>query len=220
MKTFIIHLSKIENSLNSALQLQSDLKKYDMEAELFEGTYGHEVEEIFSKEDRKLHHRTFKGTIPDDHYIAKSNKPGVKGCFYSHYRLWEKCTELNETICIFEDDVKIERKLIPIEFKDILVIVLGARKSYRYEEFLQNPQGEPAAQYYHNSSMPGTCGYLINPGAARKLLKEYKNSFLPSDNAMNVMVVDIQVHNYLVGAANLDKRSLTRSTGFWNKFNK
>jgi GR25 family glycosyltransferase involved in LPS biosynthesis len=138
MKTFIIHLSKIENSLNSALQLQSDLKKYDIEAELFEGTYGHEVEEIFSKEGRKLHHRTFKGTIPDDHYIAKSNKPGVKGCFYSHYRLWEKCAELNETICIFEDDVKIERKLIPIEFKDILVIVLGARKSYRYEEFLQN----------------------------------------------------------------------------------
>jgi GR25 family glycosyltransferase involved in LPS biosynthesis len=68
--------------------------------------------------------------------------------------------------------------------------------------------------------MPGTCGYLIKPEAAKKLLNEYKNSFLPSDNAMNVMVVDIQVHNYLVGSANLDKRSLTRSKGFWNKFSK
>jgi GR25 family glycosyltransferase involved in LPS biosynthesis len=68
--------------------------------------------------------------------------------------------------------------------------------------------------------MPGTCGYLINPCAARKLLAEYKTSFLPSDNAMNKMVVDIEIHNYLVGAANLDKRSLTRSKGFWDKFNK
>jgi GR25 family glycosyltransferase involved in LPS biosynthesis len=187
---------------------------------LFEGTYGSDVDEIFEKENRTLHYRSFKGVAPDDHYIEKTNKPGIKGCFYSHYRLWKKCAELNETICIFEDDVKIERALIPIEFKDILITVLGARKSYRYEEFLLNPSGDPVAQPYHNSSMPGTCGYLIKPEAAKKLLNEYKNSFLPSDNAMNVMVVDIQVHNYLVGSANLDKRSLTRSKGFWNKFSK
>jgi GR25 family glycosyltransferase involved in LPS biosynthesis len=218
MKTFIIHLSKIENSLNSALQLQSDLKKYNIEAELFEGTYGSEVDEIFEKESRTLHYRSFKGVAPDDHYIEKANKPGVKGCFYSHYRLWKKCVELNESICIFEDDVKIKRALIPIEFKDVLVITLGARKSYRYEEFLHTPTGEPTAQSYHNSSMPGTCGYLIKPHAAQKLLKEYEKSFLPSDNAMNVMVIDIEVHNYLIGAANLDKKSLTRSKKFWDNF--
>jgi GR25 family glycosyltransferase involved in LPS biosynthesis len=218
MKSFIIHLSKIPSSLESAQQLQTELKKINIDAELFEGTYGSDVEEIFEKENRTLHYRSFKGVAPDDHYIEKANKPGVKGCFYSHYRLWKKCVELNETICIFEDDVKIERALIPIEFKDILITVLGARKSYRYEEFLLNPSGDPVAQPYHNSSMPGTCGYLIKPEAAKKLLNEYKNSFLPSDNAMNVMVVDIQVHNYLVGSANLDKKSLTRSKKFWDNF--
>jgi hypothetical protein len=35
---------------------------------------------------------------------------------------------------------------------------------------------------------------------------------------MNVMVVDIQVHNYLVGAANLDKKSLTKASKFWKEF--
>jgi GR25 family glycosyltransferase involved in LPS biosynthesis len=220
MKSFIIHLSKIPSSLESAQQLQTDLKNINIDAELFEGTYGSDVEEIFEKEGRTLHYRSFKGVAPDEHYISKTNRPGVKGCFYSHYRLWQKCAELDEPICVFEDDVKIERALIPVDFKDVLVITLGARKSYRYEEFLYNPIGIPAAQYYHNASMPGTCGYLINPCAARKLLAEYKTSFLPSDNAMNKMVVDIEIHNYLVGAANLDKRSLTRSKGFWDKFNK
>jgi hypothetical protein len=39
--------------------------------------------------------------------LAESQKmlrPGVLGCFYSHYRLWQKCIDLNEPIFIFEDD--------------------------------------------------------------------------------------------------------------------
>lgn len=220
MKTFIIHLSKIASSLESAEKLKKDLMKINIDAELFEGTYGSDAENIFQEEGRVLHHRSFKGVAPDEHYISKTNKPGVKGCFYSHYRLWKICVELNETICVFEDDVKIERELIPVDFKDVLIITLGARKSYRYESFLHSPVGIPAAQEYFNASMPGTCGYLIKPEAAKKLLLEYEKTFLPSDNAMNTMVVNLEIHNYLVGSANLEKRSLTRSKGFWDKFKK
>ena len=219
MKAFIIHLSKIQSSLESAKQLQNDLKSIDIDAELFEGTYGNEAEEIFKKENRTVHPISFKGLPIDDHYISKTSRPGVMGCFYSHYRLWKKCVELNETICIFEDDVKIIRPLIPVEFEDILILTLGARKSDRYKHYLEEHSDTPKAEYYHNSSMPGTTGYLISPAAAEKLLNTYKETFLASDNAINVMVVDIKIHNKLVGTANLEKKSLTRSTGFWEKFN-
>ena len=220
MKAYIIHLSKIQSSLESAKQLQKDLESINIDAELFEGTYGNEAQEIFKKENRTIHPISFKGLPIDDHYISKTSRPGVMGCFYSHYRLWQKCAELDQSICIFEDDVKIIRPLIPVEFEDILILTLGARKSDRYKHYLEDNDLDPKAEYYHNSSMPGTTGYIISPAGARKLLKTYENTFTASDNAINVMVVDIKIHNHLVGAANLEKKSLTRSTEFWRKFNR
>jgi GR25 family glycosyltransferase involved in LPS biosynthesis len=219
MKTFIIHLSKISNSLESAIGLQKDLKKYDIDAELFEGTYGSDAEEIFQKENREVHSISFKGVGIDERSIAKAKRPGVMGCFYSHYRLWKKCVELNETICIFEDDVKIVRPLSHIDFDDVLIVVLGARKNRKYLHYLNSPTGNPMAAEYFNSSMPGTPGYMVTPQGAQKLLNAYKNTFLPSDNAINKSVVDIKIHNYLIGEANLEKKSLTKASNFWRSFN-
>jgi glycosyl transferase, family 25 len=218
MKAFIIHLSKIPSSLESALQLQQDLKSINIDAELFEGTYGNEAEELIKKENRTVHNINFKGNEIDERGIGKAMRPGVIGCFYSHYRLWKKCVNLNETICIFEDDVKIIRPLTPIKFKDILVTVLGAKKNRKYIHYLQDPQGEPKAEEYYNSSMPGTPGYMITPQGAKKLLSCYKNTFLPSDNAINTSIVDIKIHNYLIGEANLEKKSLTKASTFWKNF--
>jgi glycosyl transferase, family 25 len=218
MKTFIIHLPKISNSLESAEKLKADLKKINIDAELFEGTYGNDAEEIFSNENRTVHPISFKGMEIDERYENKAKRPGVMGCFYSHYRLWQKCVELNETICVFEDDVEIYRALIPVEFEDVLVITLGARKSEKYKQYLYEPSGEPLAAEYYNSSMPGTTGYLISPQGAKKLLDAYKHTFLASDNAMNTMIVNIKIHNYLVGIANVDKKSLTKASKFWKEF--
>lgn len=217
-KTFIIHLSKIPSSLESAKQLQQDLKSINIDAELFEGTYGNDTEEIFLNENRTVHPISFKGLGIDERYSNKAKRPGVMGCFYSHYRLWKKCLELNETICVFEDDVEIHRELIPVEFTDVLIITLGARKSEKYKQYLTDPTGEPQAEIYYNSAMPGTTGYLISPQGAKKLLDTYKETFLASDNAMNTMIVDIKIHNYLVGTANIDKKSLTKASKFWKSF--
>ena len=216
---YIIHLPKIQSSLESATKLKTELKNINLDAELFEGTYGSDAVDLFRSESRIVHPISFKGTPVDECYIGKSNRPGVMGCFYSHYRLWKKCVELNETICIFEDDVEIHRPLIPVTFDDVLILTLGARKSEKYKQYLYNPSGEPNAVEYHHSSMPGTTGYMITPVGAQKLLNEYHTTFLASDNAMNTRVVDLKIHNYLIGKANLDKESLTRSSIFWEKFN-
>jgi glycosyl transferase family 25 len=219
MKSFIIHLSKIPSSLDSALQLQKELKSIDIDAELFEGTYGSDAVELIKNENRTVHPTSFKGYNMDERSINKAMRPGVIGCFYSHYRLWQKCVALNETICIFEDDVTIVRPLTLVEFEDVLISVLGARKNRKYKHYLTDPQGTPAAKEYLNSSMPGTPGYLITPQGAKKLLDCYKTTFLPSDNAINKSAVNIQIHNYLIGEANLEKKSLTKASNFWTSFN-
>lgn len=219
MKTFIIHLSKIASSLESAIKLKKDLKSFGIDAELFEGTYGNEAEELIKIENRCVHNISFKGHEIDERGIAKAKRPGVIGCFYSHYRLWKKCQELNETICIFEDDVSIIRPLVPVDFEDILITVLGARKNEKYLQYLHHPEGNAIAAEYLNSSMPGTPGYMITPQGANKLLNYYKNTFLPSDNAINKLVVDIKIHSHLIGEANLEKKSLTKASNFWRSFN-
>jgi GR25 family glycosyltransferase involved in LPS biosynthesis len=219
MKSFIIHLSKIPASVNSALQLQQDLKSIDIDAELFEGTYGSDAKEIFRKEGRTIHPTSFKGGAIDERYTHKSNRPGVMGCFYSHYRLWQKCVDLNTAICIFEDDVNIFRPLNFVEFEDVLILALGAVKRRKYIHFLKDPQGIPKAEEYENSSMPGAVGYMITPAGAKKLLKCYKQTFLPSDNAINTSVVDIKILSHLIGEANIEKKSLTKASSFWDSFN-
>ncbi len=41
-------------------------------------------------------------------YHAKFMSLGELGCYASHYSLWEKCIELNEVICILEDDITLK----------------------------------------------------------------------------------------------------------------
>jgi len=221
MKSFIIHLSKIPASLETASRLKSQLESFDMEAELFEGTYGNDAVKMMTDENRIVHPIGIKGhpLTPEDNSLKKMLGPGVKGCFYSHYRLWKYCVELDEPIIIFEDDINLTRPFISVDWKDVLIIALGhPAKSERYKGYLLEPTGIPAAVEYKQSSMPGCCGYAIKPHAARRLLETYKKTFLPADNAINRNVVTMQIHNYVMGIALIKKdgkKSLTR-TDYWN----
>jgi glycosyl transferase family 25 len=223
MKSFIITLSKIEASLNTATNLKQQLENFGMKAELFEGTYGWDAVKMMEDEGRTLHPIGIKGESKDawsdEKQKAKVSVPGVKGCFYSHYRLWKKCVELNEPIIIFEDDIVLQRPYIPIDWKDVLIVALGhPTKSLRYMPYLDSPEGKPAPAVYKQTSMPGCCGYALKPHAARKLVETYSNTYLPADNAVNVHYVTLQIHNYVMGKALIKrdgKRSLTR-TKFWD----
>jgi glycosyl transferase family 25 len=226
MKTFIIHLSKIESSLKTAIETKTVLNNYGIEAELFEGSYGNQVKEKYLLDGRRYHPWNFKGGpkhIFDDEYRDSQQTPGEMGCFDSHFRLWEKCIELNEPIMILEDDVVFSRPWIPVEWDDILITVFGnPTKSAKYYHYLTDPVGSPAAAEWRQTSMPGTPGYAIKPAAAKKLVDMYKNTWLPSDNAINLYVVMIQVHNHIMGRALVrddGKKSLVRGKGnFWGNF--
>jgi glycosyl transferase family 25 len=221
MKSFIIHLSKIESSLSTALNLKRQLEDFEMPVELFEGTYGNDAVKMMSDEDRKVHHLGIKGPIDSSNKnINKMMSPGVKGCFYSHYRLWQKCVELNEPIIIWEDDIVLSRPYHPIDWEDVLVLALGhQQKSPRYMHLLTDPTGDPRPEVYKQSSMPGCCGYAIKPHAAEKLLDIYNKTFLPADNAINVHHLKIEIHSHVMGIALVKKdgkKSLTRH-GAWKE---
>lgn len=225
MKAYIIHLSKIPASLNSAVRLQNELASFGIVAELFEGSYGNTALVEYQQGNRQCQHWGIKGPdLPyDDNYRNELTTPGVVGCFDSHYRLWQKCVDLDEPILIFEDDAHIVRPFISVEWNEVLSVASShTKKMGKYIEYLENPtENPPRAMPYAQSSMPGNAGYAIKPAAAAKLVKHYKRCFLPADNAINQHVVQIQIHSHMMGQA-MDrertdgKASLVR-TRLWEK---
>lgn len=224
MKAFVIGLGRIPSSIKSAQATLDTLNSYGIEASHWEGTYGNEAAEIFAAEGRVLADQSFKGLPVDDEYRESCSRPGVMGCFHSHYRLWKHCVELNEPILIFEDDVIFERTFIPVEWNDVLLLATGKTVHLQefYSEKLYSPTGTPAAVGFKGKVMPGAVGYGLTPTGAKKLTEFYQTIYLPADNAMNLRVVNLQCHNYLMGRAATDldgKKSLTK-TKMWSNFKK
>jgi GR25 family glycosyltransferase involved in LPS biosynthesis len=207
MKAFIIVLSKIPSSLETATEMLAPLKSYGFEVELFEGTYGDDAVLIATDEGRTLH--------PIDHKNepTKVNRkvagPGALGCFYSHYRLWQKCLELNEIIFIFEDDVKFYRPYQPVKFDEILIVALGDWLGVCGEnftiDFKHEPIIDPNADQFLGSCLPGAVGYGITPKAAKKLVDEYSKTYTAADSAIRSSIVDIKIHTHLIGRALVEK---------------
>ena len=221
MKAFVIGLSRIPTSMKSSEATVAALKSYGLDATHWEGTYGSDAEEIFAVEGRVLSDTSFKGLPVDEEYRKSCSRPGVMGCFHSHYRLWKHCVELNESILIFEDDVIFERAFIPVEWSDVLLVATGKTVHLQefYSEKLYRPSGPPTAAGFKGKVMPGAVGYGLTPKGAAKLTEYYRTIYLPADNAMNRRVVDLQCHNYLMGRAATDidgKKSLTK-TKMWTK---
>lgn len=224
MLAYVIGLGQIPSSFESAIKVYNQLKDYGLDVRYHEGTYGDRAQSIFKEEGRELYHTSFKGNPVDDEYRASATRPGVMGCFHSHFRLWQHCVNINQPILIFEDDVIFERGWVPVKWDDVLLVATGKSvyKDDWYAEKLYNPVGEPEAVPLNRKVMPGAVGYGLTPQGASKLTEFYKNYFLPADNSMNATVVNLQCHTYLMGRAAIDedgKKSLTKSK-MWNKTSK
>ena len=204
-KAFIITLSKLQNSLHHARNLYTELLKYGIEAQGFEGTYGADAEAKFAREGRTRRLAFYNGQ-----HFPTNDSPGVKGCFDSHYRLWQHCVAINEPILVFEDDVLLYRGFNCPSFDDVLILSLCTEWTGMYDAFkhhLEHPHKIGMALQYNAYSMPGTSGYAIKPHAAAKLVHEYRNTYMPSDHAMRNGLVRLQIHSQLMG------RSLTEAEG-------
>ena len=215
--SYIICLSKIESSLTTALALKKQLEDFNMPVELFEGTYGNDAVDLVKNENRIYCTDTYDTIEEALRWEKKSSYPGVLGCFYSHYRLWQHCVALNEPIIVWEDDVVIKQPFVDVEWDEVLVLSLGFEELSQPYLHLLNNNNNPQALQYVEQHVPGTTGYAITPLGASKLLDKYRNTFAPSDIAMNKKVINIQIHSNVMGQAIVDKLSLVRNLKFWKK---
>ena len=177
--------------------------------------------ELYNEFKEKYHYTIAERQRIGEEHMGKLSRPGVVGCFYSHYALWQKCIDLNEPIMIFEDDVKFYRGWNPISFTGVLILSLG-KSSFLTEPnktYLENPTGIPRAVPWKNFSMPGASGYAITPTAALGLVKFYKPYWYPADNAINQYITPMYIHNYIMGRNTLPEEgniSMTKSKD-WSK---
>jgi GR25 family glycosyltransferase involved in LPS biosynthesis len=235
VKAFVIYLPQHPHSVASSNVTLSTLKSYDINAELFEGTigeaavaqaeragkhlypYGIKSRELSQADIVAMIRPELQSAFLQQYYgkiyerlsvgesAGKMSSPGVVGCFYSHYGLWQKCVELDEPIMIFEDDVKFYRPFEPVDWEDVLVLALGKTTYLNepYKDYLENPTGIPQAVRWRNHSMPGCVGYAIKPHAAKKLVKFWRPYWTPADNAINSSICQIQMATHQMGRTTL-----------------
>jgi GR25 family glycosyltransferase involved in LPS biosynthesis len=208
MKSFLIHLSKVKSSLDSALESKAGLEKIGIFPTMFEGTYGPDTDKIF--ENYNVH--PVSGIALDR---RKVSGPGARGCFHSHYRLWQICVELDESIMVFEDDIVVHKEYQEIEFDELLILSINfdwGSIMEKWRKYFENNINETTPIPFTERFMPGTSGYIIKPKAAKKLLDTYSKTFITVDVAMNSDVINMEIHPQLIGRAKTmdEKESLVR----------
>jgi hypothetical protein len=97
-------------------------------------------------------------------------------CAQSHYLLWEKCLEFNETILILEHDAVFVRKFEPFEFEggvcSINSPLCATFNDKLYDEKLIEGINEVpwVADEKIPQGLPGNSAYMIKPWAAKELI--------------------------------------------------
>lgn len=123
-------------------------------------------------------------------------RPGVRGCFLSHWQLWLHCVRLNEPIGIFEHDVLFEKSpSFENDFEHVL----------KLEGFDLKPS-RPAGTWYE-----GARAYIITPAGAAKLIEWVRtNGCLPADVAIGNDVVNIVLEDNALVSLQLEHNNKQR----------
>ena len=174
MKSYIIRLKEYKNSVEWASNTYDSATTYNWNVEYFNGVDGSKctLEEYNIKPNLKFK----KGA----RYLEK---PGVAGCFLSHYSLWQKCVSLNKSICILEHDAIIISKFPKVQFNDVL-------------KFVKGPKTKPI---YLGKWWASGAGYCVTPQGAKKLIDfSQTQGAMPADIMLNTGIVNIRFYENTV----------------------
>jgi glycosyl transferase family 25 len=138
----------------------------------------------------------------------KKNRLGVKGCFLSHYALWLKSIELNESIIVFEHDGEMLRPLpgnIETMFEEFLLLDPYNKFTgdYSSQHQTQDSRSFQVVEYKSPESRKkygitdeyamGLQAYIIKPSAAKKLISSIKTTgFFPADMQCNKGIIKLE----------------------------
>ena len=197
-KTYIIRMQgqKVSEELSSDLALS--LEQMSISYNYFDAIYGTDVEKYWQEYKLFFYHKQSEN--------KKTN--GVKGCFLSHYTLWNNCIEDNIPYLIFEHDALMIRNLpnqIFDEDFDVLNLDYASRKEKDYEMHLSMDKGykimpwsadcSPKGFYsrVNKLSIKGLHAYIIKPNGAKKLIKKANElGTLPADIHVNSLYVNLK----------------------------
>lgn len=194
MKGYIIYLPEYETSCELAKQALESGQKYRWDLELYPGVDGQKF--VWDQTKIKINQISAKCS-------NMMTKPGVQGCFMSHWNLWNLCADSNTTIGIFEHDIKFTGPRPKIDFNHLL----------KLEGFsLKKPR--PAGEWYE-----GARAYILTPEGARLLIEWVNNNgALPADVNIGLDILDITLdttncieQHELEGKTNKREQSFT-----WN----
>ena len=222
MKAKIITLKNNELSERVSRDCVEQAAKFGIFVEVFNAINGLE----YQKHLDQLNIRPLKK--------FKKGKPGVYGCFLSHYYLWKECLESNEPYIILEHDGFLLKPLpenILDQFDDVLKLESENPYSPEYENQLKlienNSLSYKIVEPYRDMNngagwySVGAYAYIIKPHAAKKLIKWInENGFLPADQQLGSYAVTLhqckpslaRLHHFYIKDGNIKAMSTTMKT--------
>lgn len=187
MKAFIIYLKEVQSTVDAALECKRTAREYGIDAWLLAG-------HTPSRADQFIKENNFTPYSPGPKlYDIKWNKPGVRGCFVSHYHAWLKCVELGHDIIVLEHDARIINEYPQVDFQDILQ--LGYNRNGVDDAQDQQPWTEENMfERKGVHMMDGAHAYAVTPQGAQKLIDAVStHGMAPADWHICNTHVDIQV---------------------------
>jgi len=222
MKAKIITLKNNKLSERVAKDCIEQAAKFGISVEIFNAINGLDYEQHLEK----LNVRPLKK--------FKKGKPGVYGCFLSHYYLWKECAESNEPYLVLEHDGFLIKPLpdnILDQFEDVLKLESENPYSPEYENRLELIKDhdltynivEPYRDMNNGAGWysVGAYAYIIKPHAAKKLITWIdENGFLPADQQLGSYAVTLheckpslaRLHHFYIKDGNIKAMSTTMKT--------
>lgn len=216
MKAFIIYISSVK-SVEYANRCLASFERFSgWEPELFEGLT---TETLDQYESAAGYFKTKSPSRAEQYCVANTTKCRVKKCCsLNHYRLFNRCVELNEPIAVIEHDSHCIGDWKKYNFEDVLVMnahsaihqdVLRPILSQNIDKSGNLRGTSPGIQDINFTGlryqtldpnltghhiMPGTAAYAITPTGARKMIAAYHTyGWEQSDFMINTGYVRIQM---------------------------
>jgi len=172
MKNYVITIKEIQRSLQAATRCIKSGKVNGMAILPF-----HAITPKNTNVYSKLADEGIEAIGFQEEYSRLEN---CIAAFLSHYTLWNKCIEANETFTIFEHDAYIVQPIDDFMFDK--VVSLGKPSYGRYNTPSYLGVGPLVSKRY----FPGAHAYRLTPEGARVLVQQAKKAAKPTDVFLHV----------------------------------
>lgn len=166
MKGYVITISDIPRSVDSAKRCVSSAKRYGFEVQPFWATCPRHDPEGYAKSE---------GIPTEGFKEVYSRYINCLSAFCSHYRLWQKAYTENETLMVLEHDAYFVNEIPSTPFGGIMSFGKPSYGKYITPQLLG--RNKLISKQY----LPGAHAYAVTPFAAEKLINKAKECASPTD---------------------------------------